>query len=79
MSKNRAGNTCAPLLQSSGNDRRQRAFDTLVCYLLVRVMHDTTYDALREVSPLLDSRSGPSNAEDTMANIAAKLAEAVTL
>nr|WP_211453897.1 toll/interleukin-1 receptor domain-containing protein [Collimonas antrihumi] len=45
--------------------------------LLVPIVHDTTYDALREVSPLLGSRSGLSTAEDTMANIAAKLAELV--
>ncbi|CCH57686.1 hypothetical protein BN8_p06895 (plasmid) [Fibrisoma limi BUZ 3] len=46
--------------------------------LLVPIVHNTTYDALREVSPLLGSRSGLSTAEDTMANIAAKLAELVT-
>jgi hypothetical protein len=47
--------------------------------LLVPIVHDTTYEALREVSPLLGSRSGLSTAEDTMANVAAKLAELVTL
>jgi hypothetical protein len=47
--------------------------------LLVPIVHDTTYEALREVSPLLGSRSGLSTAEDTMANIAAKLAELVAL
>jgi TIR domain len=46
--------------------------------LLVPIVHDTTYEALREVSPLLGSRSGLSTAENTMANIAAKLAELVT-
>lgn len=45
--------------------------------LLVPVVHDTTYDALREVSPLLGSRSGLNTAEDTMAIVAAKLAELV--
>ena len=45
--------------------------------LLVPIVHDTTYDALRDVSPMLGSRSGLSTAEDTMANIAAKLAELV--
>lgn len=40
-------------------------------------MHGTTYEALREVSPLLASRSGLSTAEDTMANVAAKRAELV--
>ena len=47
--------------------------------LLVPIVHDTTYEALRDVSPLLGSRSGLSTAEDSMANIAAKLAELVTL
>jgi hypothetical protein len=47
--------------------------------LLVPVVHDTTYEALRDVSPLLGSRSGLSTAEDTMANIAEKVAELVSL
>ncbi|MBS0173265.1 MAG: toll/interleukin-1 receptor domain-containing protein [Nitrospira sp.] len=47
--------------------------------LLVPIMHGTTYEALREVSPLLGSRSGLSTAEEPMADIAAKLAELVTL
>ena len=47
--------------------------------LLVPIVHDTTYEALREVSPLLGSRSGLSTAEAPMADVAAKLAELVTL
>lgn len=39
---------------------------------------NSTYEALREVSPLLGSRSGLSTAEDPMADIAAKLAELVS-
>jgi len=46
---------------------------------LVPVVHGTTYDALREVSPLLASRSGLSTAEEPMADVAAKLAELVAL
>lgn len=45
--------------------------------LLVPIVHDKTFDALREVSPLLGSRSGLSTSEDSMDNIAAKLAELV--
>ncbi len=45
--------------------------------LLVPVVHDTTYEDLREVSPMLASRSGLSTAEETMPNVAAKLAELV--
>jgi uncharacterized protein YfkK (UPF0435 family) len=45
--------------------------------LLVPIVHNTTYEALRDVSPMLGSRSGLSTAEDTMSNVAAKLAELV--
>jgi hypothetical protein len=45
--------------------------------LLVPIVHNTTYEALREVSPLLGSRSGLSTAENPMAQVAAKLAELV--
>jgi hypothetical protein len=46
---------------------------------LVPVVHGTTYEALREVSPLLASRSGLSTAEDSMVNVATKLSELVNL
>jgi hypothetical protein len=42
---------------------------------LIPVVHGTTYEALREVSPLLGSRSGLDTAEDSMADIAVKIAE----
>lgn len=45
--------------------------------LLVPIVHGTDYAALRDVSPLLGSRSGLSTAEETMSSIAAKLAELV--
>lgn len=47
--------------------------------LLVPVIHDTTFEALRDVSPLLGSRSGLSTIEDSMGDIAAKLAELVSV
>jgi hypothetical protein len=47
--------------------------------LLVPIVHDTTYEALREVSPLLGSRSGLSTAEAPMADVASKLAELVAI
>jgi hypothetical protein len=47
--------------------------------LLVPAVHDTTYAALRAVSPMLASRSGLSTAEEPMADIAAKLAELVAI
>jgi TIR domain len=46
---------------------------------LIPVVHNTTYEALRDVSPMLASRNGLNTAENTMANVAAKLAELVTL
>lgn len=42
---------------------------------LIPIVHNTTYDALRDVSPLLGSRSGLDTGEDNMDEIAAKLAE----
>ncbi|MGE0252860.1 MAG: toll/interleukin-1 receptor domain-containing protein [Dongiaceae bacterium] len=45
---------------------------------LVPVVHNTTYEALRNVSPLLASRSG-LDTEDSMAVVAAKIAELVAL
>lgn len=46
---------------------------------LVPIVHNTTYEALRNVSPLLGSRSGLSTAEESMKDVAAKLAELVAL
>ena len=45
--------------------------------LLVPIVHDTTYEALREISPLLGSRSGLSTTEDSMPVVSQKLAELV--
>lgn len=47
--------------------------------LLVPIVHDTTYEALRDISPMLASRSGMNTAEEPMANVATKLAELVAL
>jgi hypothetical protein len=46
---------------------------------LVPIVHGTTYAALRDVSPMLASRTGLDTAENPMADVAAKLAELVTL
>lgn len=46
---------------------------------LVPIVHKTTYDALRNVSPMLASRSGLDTAEEPMAVVARKIAELVTL
>jgi len=47
--------------------------------LLVPIVHNTTFEELREVSPLLGSRSGLSTTEESISDVAAKLAELVTL
>ena len=46
---------------------------------LVPIMHGTTFDALREVSPMLASRNGLNTAEDSMDEVAAKLADLVAV
>jgi len=46
---------------------------------LVPVVHGTTYEALRDVSPLLASRTGLDTAEEPMADVATKLAELVAV
>ena len=46
---------------------------------LVPIMHGTTFDALREVSPMLASRNGLSTAEDSIADVATKLADLVAV
>jgi len=47
--------------------------------LLIPIMHNTTFEELREVSPLLGSRSGLSTQEESMLDIAAKLSELVEI
>ena len=46
---------------------------------LVPIVHETSYDALRNVSPLLASRTGLDTKEDTMAQVAEKIAELVKI
>jgi hypothetical protein len=46
---------------------------------LVPIVHDTTYEALREVSPLLGSRTGLSTAEEPIVDVVTKLAELVSI
>ncbi|MCA3717417.1 MAG: toll/interleukin-1 receptor domain-containing protein [Brevundimonas sp.] len=46
---------------------------------LVPIMHGTTFDALREVSPMLASRNGLNTTDDSMAEVATKLADLVTI
>jgi hypothetical protein len=41
------------------------------------IVHNTTYEALRDVSPMLASRTGLDTAEDSMSEVTAKIAELV--
>lgn len=45
--------------------------------LLVPIVHNTTFERLREVSPLLGSRSGLNTNEESMYKVVLKLAELV--
>lgn len=45
--------------------------------LLIPILHNTTFEQLREISPLLGSRSGLSTEDDSMEEIAEKLSELV--
>lgn len=70
--------TPAFLRRVSGEGIAEKELSALLARdLLIPIVHNTTFEALREVSPLLGSRSGLSTGEDSMSNIAAKLAELV--
>lgn len=72
--------TPALLIRLKGEGIAEKELSALLARdQLVPIMHNTTYEALREVSPLLGSRSGLSTAENSMADIAKKLAELVSL
>ena len=47
--------------------------------VLVPILHNTTYDDLRSVSPLLGSRSGLNTVEEPLEDIASKIYELVTI
>lgn len=46
---------------------------------LIPIVHNTTYEALRDVSPMLASRSGLDTSEDTLEIVAEKIAELVAI
>ncbi len=47
--------------------------------MLIPVVHNTTYEELRKVSPLLASRNGLNTTDDSMADVATKIAELVAV
>ncbi|BDO42103.1 hypothetical protein CELD12_15930 [Cellulomonas sp. NTE-D12] len=46
---------------------------------VIPVAHGTTFEALRDVSPLLAARSGLSTGESSLEEVAAKIADTVLL
>jgi TIR domain len=83
LAKSKAGIvlvTPALLLRLKGESIADKELSVLLAReRLVPVVHGTTYDALREISPMLASRSGLSTGENTMGEVAAKLGELVAL
>lgn len=81
LAKSKAGIvlvTPALLLRLKGESIADKELSVLLAReQLVPVVHGTTYEALREVSPMLASRSGLSTGENTMGEVAAKLGELV--
>ena len=83
LAKSKAGIvlvTPALLLRLKGESISDKELSVLLAReQLVPVVHGTTYEALREISPMLASRNGLSTQENTMAVVAAKLAELVAI
>lgn len=63
----------------SGGVSEKELSELLSRDLLIPVAHGVTYDEIRSVSPLLGSRNGLSTAEDSIEDIAKKIAELVTV
>jgi hypothetical protein len=72
--------TPALLLRLQGEGIADKELSALLARdQLVPIVHGTTYEALRNVSPLLGSRSGLSTAENPMSDVVAKISELVAL
>lgn len=63
----------------SGGVSEKELSELLARDLLIPVAHGVTYDEIRAVSPLLGSRNGMSTDEDSMEDIAKKVAELVAV
>jgi hypothetical protein len=72
--------TPALLLRLQGESIADKELSVLLARdQLIPIVHGTTYEALRDVSPMLASRSGLSTIENPMTVVASKLAELVAL
>jgi hypothetical protein len=60
---------------ANGGVSEKELSELLARDLLIPVAHGVTYDDIRSASPLLGSRNGLSTAEDSMEDIAKKIAE----
>ena len=65
-------------LESGGVSEKELS-ELLARDLLIPVAHGVTYDEIRAISPLLGSRNGLSTDEDSIEDIAKKIAELVNL
>ncbi|OLT12872.1 TIR domain protein [Pseudonocardia sp. CNS-139] len=63
----------------SGGVSEKELSELLSRDLLIPVAHGVTYDEIRSVSPLLGSRNGLSTEEDSMEDIAKKIAELIAV
>lgn len=63
----------------SGGVSEKELSELLSRDLLIPVAHGVSYDEIRSVSPLLGSRNGLSTDEDSLAEIAKKIAELVNI
>ena len=83
LAKSRAGLVLiTPALLERVNNRGvsdKELSELLARDLLIPVVHETTYDEVRKISPLLGSRNGLDTAEDSMEVIAIKIAELIHL
>ena len=81
LAKSRAGLVLiTPALLQRVNNRGtsdKELSELLARDLLIPVVHGTTYEEVRQVSPLLGSRHGLDTAEDSMEVIATKIAELI--
>lgn len=64
---------------NNGGVSEKELSELLARDLLIPVAHGVTYDEIRTVSPLLGSRNGLNTNEDTMEDVAKKVAELVAL
>jgi hypothetical protein len=83
LANSRSGSCWSPRTSSRGFQIRGLPIrNSLPCspaIALFPIVHETTYDELRNVSPLLASRTGLNTKEDTMIEVAAKIAELVKI